>query len=692
MSAIIWLRRWEQLLDRAPLLLAINIAVLGFASLVCLLLDRFSLAPVLVVALPAMLLLSLRIWRIADTTASVVGGDRIERIVVDTVVAAGLVGWVFFNLFFTFEHVYTNRDPATYAVAGGWLSQHDSLRIPKQAEYTDIEGVVGGSAGFATNPDDPSVIHAQGQHLLPALLGVAGKIVGPQQMLRLNILFGAVAIFTIYGVSRIFARPFWASLAAGALALSLPVLYFSRDTYSEPLAAIFTAASFTLLWLAFKQKHSLVLWLLSGFMIGMSTTARIDGYLLLVLSIVFGALYLVQAKKKNRIHRVRHLSVHLLGFALAAIIGVLDVYLLSRHYYIDISPRFYLQLMGLASIGLVAGVGVLLGWHTNILNNLYSALRSRLAIWGAGLLAVFFVVLASRPLWLESMVPRRLRNAEGVLENSGTFYRDYAEFASLWNWWYLGVVIGFAGVVGMILFLYRAIKTENIVRLSIAFAVLASMALYFVRPSIFPDQIWASRRQLPIIYPGIIIFASYALSAFHAHALKYLQSVPRAIGITMLMLVILASPVLASRQSLFVKETKQLGSVYEVCDKLPDNPAVLLVGIAHKEMQMPLRVYCGDTHVAGVATLPEGEKVQNVTLKGFAEQAHELGKEPVVVFYTYDAHKLIDDFDQVRDEYEIVLNQFNELERTNGIPSQIIDQRVEIVIGAISLDGQVKPL
>src|SRR5262249_15295673 len=150
------------------------------------------------------------------------------------------------------EDLYAMRDPSTYVATGQWLAHHPALpvdtedavfRAPTQAK------LYGYSAGFG---DDyrPGHVAAQGNHLLPALLAVVSRYGGEATMLRLNGLVGAVALLAMFGLVRRFAGDPFALAATAALAVSLPMLEFSRDAYTEPLSLLLLFGGLSVLWRA----------------------------------------------------------------------------------------------------------------------------------------------------------------------------------------------------------------------------------------------------------------------------------------------------------------------------------------------------------------------------------------------------------------------------------------------------------
>ena len=187
-----------------------------------------------------------------------------------------------------------------------------------------------------------------------------------------------------------------------------------------------------------------------------------------------------------------------------------------------------------------------------------------------------------------------LQQREG-LEIDGT--RGYAEMSVVWLEWYQGaafVVLGFAGAV-----LLAAEDLDGsggrpgwlIVAVLAAFAV-----LYFWRPSINPDQIWAMRRFLTVVMPLGALAAAVAVDRATETVGRKIRT-PLSSNATagVLVLALLVPPVVASGPVWDVAEYKGLGSQFdELCDAVGSDGYVLVVGWDEGvRWTQSLRSYCG---------------------------------------------------------------------------------------------------
>jgi hypothetical protein len=152
-------------------------------------------------------------------------------------------------------------------------------------------------------------------------------------------------------------------------------------------------------------------------------------------------------------------------------------------------------------------------------NRLARVARRRRLPWamvGVWLTAAVLLGLLSRPWWLVShfvsdpsyvnAIAGRQR-AEG-LPVDGT--RSYDEYTVNWLAWYFGWVAVVIAGIGVLLVVRRLIVRRD-ARLALLLAVPALTALiYLNRVSITPDQIWAMRRLVPAVAPGMLLVAGYA--------------------------------------------------------------------------------------------------------------------------------------------------------------------------------------
>jgi hypothetical protein len=521
--------------------------------------------------------------------------------------AALLTAWTLFNGFFSAQDLFAHRDPATYDLAGRWLVDHPSLHIATQPElfglparYTDE------SAGFADSSH--GVIAAQGNHLLPVLLGALGRIFGNAGVLKGNVLFAGLALFALFGLARRVVAPRFALLATGAMAVSLPMIYVSRDTFSETLALLLLMGSLILLHRAITHGR-LLDYVMTGFVAGTSAMVRIDAYAGLLAMIVAAAAILAHARPGDR----RRAAIAVGGLTVAALvptaIGWVDVSHLSPAYYAD--QRHAILQLGEAAVALtvLGAVGVALLWRPGA-SRWVAAHLPTLATATSGLLVVVFVVLASRPLWMTargSVNVLYLLQVQKDAHVAQDGYRTYDEQTLSWQALYFGWPTVVLAVAGYVLLIRRLLLTREWALVGVLTMALSMSALYLWTSQITPDQVWASRRYVPVVMPMLLVAAAAALQA----ARQRWRRRPGRVLTALAALVVIAYPLAVSIPDITVREeVPQLRQVADMCRALPADAAVVALDWNSLwSYQQTVRSYC-DVPVIAVLNASRAELVQ----------------------------------------------------------------------------------
>jgi hypothetical protein len=124
--------------------------------------------------------------------------------------------------------------------------------------------------------------------------------------------------------------------------------------------------------------------------------------------------------------------------------------------------------------------------------------------------------------------------------------------------------------------------------------------LYFNRLSVTPDQVWAYRRLLPVITPGILLGAVFVVEWWlRRRGVRALQYAVAAVALV----VLAGSPLLAWNGLTGMPEgdgTRTLTS--SLCDQLSRDTVLLATGHAPAHLAVTVRVVCGRQVVTGPAT------------------------------------------------------------------------------------------
>lgn len=668
--------RSRKLLQRLPDL--VGAATAGFAvPAMLLLLAGFFVMPLVILlgtagAIAAVVLVG---WRDDEPT--------LPR---DTVwvLAALAVSVAFFviNAVYSAQNIYPNRDPGTYSLTGQWLVHHHSVLIPAKSQvFGDVPGLTSQSAGFNTDVLNRDDLYAQGNHLLPVLLGVAGWIAGPAGLFRMNALIGALALLAMFGLVRRFAGGAIAFVATATLAASMPMMAFSRDTYTEPLTLLLLFGGLSILWRAIETGRR---WqfLVAGLTVGASAMARIDGYAALLAIIVVGATLLAAAMPGRRRGELGRVALLMGGMVLTAGIGYLDASRLSSGYYRDLRANVLDLITAGAALALVGMAVVIVAWTTPLIRWLVAeprrVLLSRL---GAGAVVLMFGVLASRPLWMvghggcSASVAGLQRGLGLPIDPCRTYY----EHTVSWLAWYFGWPMVVMAVLGLALLVRRTVVHRDIRLLGLIGMTLALSALYLVDASISPDQIWAMRRFLPVVIPGLLASAAYLLYVISRAGRGY-QVLAAGLALVMMgMAAFVSYPVARVRTGV-----PQLAQVRAVCKALPDNAAVVSLGVsAIGTYVQTMRSFCNvPSSAMATPTAPALAQVrQNAARSGRA--LYVIAESPGAVPFVATASNPRPFF---------VAHVTKLPERLTEVPGGPNHYDVPLFLGAVGSDGRVTPV
>ena len=168
------------------------------------------------------------------------------------------------------------RDPGFLSLEGVWLTTHADPSIPIRSaaelsgQIPDVRVI---SDAFWRFGDE---MHAQGAKTFPGLLAMVGWVFGLRGVLVANLLIGALGLLAVYDVARRLISPRWGVVPVATLALSTPMIYFSRATFTEPTNIVLTFGGLAVLWSAFRDPR-LSRFALGGAMVGATALSRIDG-------------------------------------------------------------------------------------------------------------------------------------------------------------------------------------------------------------------------------------------------------------------------------------------------------------------------------------------------------------------------------------------------------------------------------
>ena len=565
----------------APLALCAAVAGLTVVAAVCMLAGAYHPALVLPLGLIAAAACAAVVLRALPAAPT-------RTLLPNLLAVAFAVVFVGINLKYSAQEIWVFRDPSTYALTGEWLAHHASPWIHTQPEvFGAVPGLSDGSLGFASL--HPGLVASQYPDAAPMLTAMGGWL-SDATLLRVAPLIGGVALLGFYALARALVREWWALGATALLAISLPMINFSRAVYSEPITMVFLLGGLALLF-ACEARGGWPLHLVTGICFGATQLARIDGTLYLVAVAGYAVMRLARAvDRRTAIREV----VALAGGAIVIYgLGTVMTHHLSPVYW-TAHGKEALELLGPAILVTLVGVLVVwVAWSAPERRDPALALVPRTS-WGvAGFIVLLAVIGATRPLWLTShhFINAGFTAAEASLQKAdhltidGT--RDYAESSLTWISWYYGIVVVIAGVIGGAWLVLRFGRNGRPALLGFLLVFLGSSVLFLAYPNIAPDQIWVMRRYLPIVLPGFVIASAYLGLRLTRYG-RPAQAVVAVLAVVSLGLTANASQNLARvRQAV-----PELAEVEHICASLPANAALLVVGGLTQPYAMTARSYC----------------------------------------------------------------------------------------------------
>jgi hypothetical protein len=527
------------------------------------------------------------------------------------------VGFGIFQALYHTQMLVVTRDPASYMNFALWIQRHGSLPIPADA------AAFGGAGSGPDRLQFASYAYYQvGNTIVPQFMAgmpmvmavgywVTGGITGAYLMAPL---LGALAVFTFGGLVARLVGARWAVLATLAVALSLPMMYTSRETFSEPLSEILFIGGLSLLVDALRaegKRAQRVLAALSGLCLGIVFVVRLDGPSDILMVVPYcGFLFLLRKPQALPLG---------IGTFIGLAYGLVDCLVLTRPYAVvtNISStkplaEIFAVLTVLTVLAVVAGV----------------VLRRRGRTWPAipGWLSNVAAFLPFIVIGLFALRP--------YVETDERALAD-APLSLHWVYWYAGGPVIVAAAIGAGLLLRRLLRGQHQDWLGPFLVLTWAMIEFLYRPGISFDQPWGSRRLVPAVLPGFLLFATWLAAWAVRQARTRLRAAPArryaAAGLTAVAVLAMLVPISLTTfhsdgwatTKLYTGET---AAVYGICGQLPPNADILIVGQGQMGyMGEPLRGICN----VPVAGLPDGISATGV--ESVIKRIKGVGRQPVVM-------------------------------------------------------------
>ncbi|MDY7105251.1 MAG: hypothetical protein S0880_29040 [Actinomycetota bacterium] len=596
----------------------------GSVALVLAMLEAYSMVASLVIALP---LWALSVWttvRLLGLTSATSRRDHTMAGVVVLIVLASFA-W---NGIHASEHLWVGRDPGSYAATARvivrdgklttdffdpFLIGNDTVRPLATAAYT--ERVV--EDGTST----PDHIEYQFNHVISAVLAVGYDIGGPTVMFRIPALLLAVTLLSIYAIAARLTRRSWLGVAAViAFAASMPYVVNARDTYSESITALFFWAGLLATVHAIRRIDPAVAFA-AGALIGGTAMARIDG----AVQLVAAAPFALALACRGRRGLVAAGTFSLGAFATFAI-GSIDGWGFSSAYYDALreSRRQVEALMAVAWVG--CGIAYVL-WRTRpAIRSWYSSTTTRLAaVAGVVVTGAMFALWFVRPAVQTVRDPRFTQIVEGLQRLEGRTpdpTRVYSEQTLNWMAWYLGPPAVALAAIGAGFLAWRSMRGETRwLGPVLGIALVIGGSVYLWRPEITPDHIWAMRRFVFVVVPGLAVLAVYGIAQIAQVLRSRIGDVATGALAALAALAVVVAPILATAPVRELQEQANfLGPMDDLCAALPEDAAVLVLQGARSPLTQTIYAWCG-TPTASL-TEPDPDLIREIAADSAAECRH----------------------------------------------------------------------
>ncbi len=472
------------------------------------------------------------------------------------------------------QFIIVMLDPASYMQFASWISQHGSLPIPQQAgAFGRAPSITFASAAFY------QVGHAivpQFMAGLPMVLSVGFWAGGARLAVFCGPLLGAAAVFTFGGLTARLIGPRWAPAAALTLAACQPEQFTSRSTYSETLAQILflgalslwidtqrtdlgaaDAGSWRTSWRAHARSASHLLAGITGLLLGITLLVRLDGPSDILLVIPYCGLLTLS--------RRRQVLPLVVGMIIGLLYGTVDGVVLSRPYLRTNISSVKPMVAAFALVTVVTAVTV--WWLRRRGRSIPTGPRVVRAV-----TILPFVVLAAFV-------------ARPYLERNWQALQD-APLSLHWVYWYTGGPIIAFGVIGLALLARRCVRGQSPVWMLPLLVFAWTIAEFLLRPAITPHQPWASRRMVPAVLPGLILFSIWLAAWLGRRARvvrlvsvpRYLARFPRVLLIACCALAIAVPPAIDARGLAFKRTYDgEITAVDKICAAIPADSSVLIV-------------------------------------------------------------------------------------------------------------------
>jgi len=668
-----------QALEIVPVALPAITVLCGAYYLVLILAGLFSLIPIV---FGSLVIIFLFVYRIVPLLQKLNKDQGLRNSsIVSFLVLFGLSVWVLFNINYTAQNIFVYRDPALYNNSASWLINNSNLEL-EASDVFSSDDIRGDAISLAQRDVDSGRLYVHGGQMLPALSSIFGKALGQAAIFKANIIVAAISILAFFGFCKQFIKLEWAGYATLLLSLTLPMLYFSRDSYTEPLAMMAIFSALSLINIAIDRNNK-TLWLVAGVLAGSSTLVRIDAYILLASFVLFGLLRIVtNSNMRSSAATILHFMV---GLFASSFLGWVAFTQIGAAYYRDLRSSFILQIILILG-AVLSGVAIIYASRDKKIRSFHKKHASRLALISVIIVLISSIFLLSRPFWQTVYTAEQNPVVANIQMQNGAEVepRAYSEQSLNWIWWYVGPVTSVFALGGLLLITHRTVidPRKYIKHISFIMVFGLTFIIYTLKPTITPDQVWATRRFLPIVFPGVLFLSALFFQAW-AHRLTKLKPVSKKALLTGLFTITLGPILFISGPFLEGRTYQgQLAHINRICSQIPDNSAVLLAGINGQNMLQAIKTYC----MVPVEWVHEPTQMMLQTAQA---AANEKGYQTVVIT-NQDDYPVLPNSPSLK---VLSIIDYQDIERTLLHPPRNFANHNNVILGGtLNADGMIEPL
>lgn len=402
---------------------------------------------------------------------------------------------VFHGAFPTY-YLLGGRDPGLYLLYAVVIGKTGTLELATTSSLvvgTGLEGLVHPIYPGLYDPvhrgfdSDPGLFLAQFHHAFSAFAAIFYELWGIEGVVRTNAFIAFFGLWSFGEVLRRLVGVRLALLGVALLGLNVAFAWNARITLTEMMSLAGVFAGMALLLRSFDSRQQISTAMLSGLLLSISVFTRMDG--VLVSGLLVGLVLLVPKHgERNR----KQITVTCIVYGFFSVLALADAITHSPAYYQDLWRQGSSKYLVFGHLAMLTLLGFLLvarrfQWWDRI-----DRLFDRLWPTFTKLVAIAFLILF---FFLYLFYPQ--------MGSGGFEYRAFNELA-----WYVSVFLYLAAVGG----LWLSAGNERVRVLSILLMFfLAILVLFTVEPAISPDHIWASRRWVPLVIPGLVLSAMVCL-------------------------------------------------------------------------------------------------------------------------------------------------------------------------------------